>query len=259
MDDAVRARDAAREVLDDIEPERLREVLFDRLADTSMTPAVLTLLSARALDPDMDADAVETGSADHRTNTGDTDGIAQQAAGVQLIYEGLRLTRSLAHDVPWTTMTDDKDTAEGTPASSQATPDDIAADLDVLAADVLVSRGFYLLARTDAATRAVEVVRAFGRDQTHRRAEGADTAALDRNLEADIFALAVLTGTTAVGGEASPALLDFATDLGRECDVEDGLVPAATAFSEATTDRIASLSAVESGSDDRVPSSATDR
>lgn len=232
MDDAVRARDAAREVLDDIEPDRLKEVLFDRLSDTSMTPAVLTLLSARALDSDVDAD-----------EDADGDALAKQAAGVQLIYEGLRLTRSLAHDVPWTTEDES----------------DIAADLDVLAADVLVARGFYLLARTDAATRAVEVVRAFGRDQTHRRREGADTAALDRNLEADIFALAVTTGTASVGGDAPPALLEYATDLGRECDVEGGLVPAATAFTEATTDRIASLSAVDSGSDDRVPSSATDR
>lgn len=251
MDDAVRARDAAREVLDDIEPDRLKEVLFDRLSDTSMTPAVLTLLSARALDSDVDADedadVVERSSTARQTQSGDAsrsgDELAEQAAGVQLIYEGLRLTRSLAHDVPWTTEEES----------------DIAADLDVLAADVLVARGFYLLARTDAATRAVEVVRAFGRDQTHRRREGADTAALDRNLEADIFALAVLTGTTSVGGDAPPALLEYATDLGRECDVEGGLVPAATAFSEATTDRIASLSAAESGSDDRVPSSATDR
>ncbi|SFG62933.1 hypothetical protein SAMN04488063_2645 [Halopelagius inordinatus] len=242
MDDAVRARDAAREVLDDIEPERLKEVLFDRLSDTSMTPAVLTLLSARAVDSNVDADA-ERGPTAHRTASGDSDELAEQAAGVQLIYEGLRLTRSLAHDVPWTTDDDS----------------DITADLDVLAADVLVARGFYLLARTDAATRAVEVVRAFGRDQTHRRREGADTAALDRNLEADIFALAVIAGTTSAGGEAPPALLEYATDLGRECDVDGGLVPAATAFSEATTDRIASLSATDSGSDDRVPSSATDR
>jgi hypothetical protein len=232
MDDAVRARDAAREALDDIEPDRLRGVLFDRFDDTSMTPAVLTILSARALDSGIDADA-------------DADGLAERAAGVQLIYEGLRLTRALAQDEPWVT-TDENDTD---------------ADIDILAADVLVSRGFYLLARTDAADRAVEVVRAFGRDQTLRDREDADVATLDRNLEADIFALAVVAGTTAVGGQAPPALLEYAAELARECDDPDAdcLKPASNAFSETTTERIASLSAADSGSSDRVPSSATER
>jgi hypothetical protein len=228
MDDAVRARDAAREALDDIEPDRLRVVLFDRLGDASMTPAVLTMLSARALDSGIDAD-----------------GLAERAAGVQLIYEGLRLTRTLAHGEPWVT-TDENDTD---------------ADLDIIAADVLVSRGFYLLARTDAADRAVEVVRAFGRDQTLRDQKGADVAALDRNLEADIFTLAVVAGTTAVGGQAPPALLEYATELATQCDDPDAncLKPASNAFTDATTERIASLSATDSGSGDRVPSSATDR
>lgn len=222
MDDAVRARDAAREALDDIEPDRLREVLFDRLDDASMTPGALTLLSARALESGADADA---------------NGLAERAAGVQLIYEGLRLTRTLSHEEPW--LTGD---------------DDITGDLDVVAADVLVSRGFYVLARTDAADRAVEVVRAFGRDQTLRRGRD-DADAVDRNLEADIFTLAVVAGTTAVGGGAPPALLEYAAELARECDAEDNLPPATAAFSDATSERIASLS-VTSTTDDRVPSSA---
>ncbi|SFR50072.1 DUF7114 family protein [Halogeometricum limi] len=229
MDDAVRARNAAREALDDIEPDRLREVLFDRLDDASMTPGVLTVLSARALDPGVDPDA---------------DGIAERAAGVQLIYEGLRLTRTLAETEPWL-------------ASEEADDSDIEGDLDILAADVLVSRGFYVLARTDAAERAVEVVRAFGRDQTLARdPEAAD--GLDRNLEADVFALAVVAGTSAVGGDAPPALLDYAAELARESDGDNRLQPASTAFSDTTTERIASLS-VTAQTDDRVPSSATDR
>jgi len=231
MDDAVRVRDAAHEAVDDIEPDRLREVLFDRLSAAPMTPAVLALVSARAPETGVDTD---------------TDGLAERAAGVQLIYEGLRLTRSLAHDEPWT-LTDEND-VNG----------DIDADLDVLAADVLVSRGFYLLARTDAADRAVDVVRAFGRDQTLRRGEGADVDALDRNLEADVFALAVVAGMTAVGETPSPAVLEYASELGRECDRGGQLQSADAAFSESTAERIASLSAVGGGSDDRVPSSATD-
>ncbi|WP_144906507.1 DUF7114 family protein [Halobellus captivus] len=230
MDDAVRVRDAAREAVADIAPDRLREVLFEHLSAAPMTPAVLALVSARAPDTGVETDA---------------DGLAERAAGVQLIYEGLRLTRSLAREEPWTAALED---GSG----------DIQADLDILAADVLVSRGFYLLARTDAADRAVDVVRAFGRDQTLRRGDGADVDALDRNLESDVFALAVVTGMTAVGATPSPAVLEYAADLGRDCDADGELQPADAAFSEATAERIASLSAVGSGSDDRVPSSATD-
>ncbi|AXG05668.1 hypothetical protein DU500_04025 [Haloplanus rubicundus] len=207
MDNAVRARRAARDALADIEPERLREVLRDRLADASMTPSVLTLVSATALDAAVDADP-----------------LAERAAGVQLIYEGLRLTRTLAHDEPW---------AEGEGEAARR------ADLDILAADVLVSRGFYLLARTETADRAVEVVRAFGRNQTRRREADADRTALDRALEADVFALAVAAGTTAVDVDPGEDLLDYAADLARE--FEGDLPPPDTALPETAADRILAL------------------
>jgi hypothetical protein len=194
MDDAVRARDAAREVIADIDPDRLRDVLSRRLDEAPMTPAVLTLRVAAALASD-DVDG---------------DGLAEQAAGVQLIYEGLRLTRELAHDEPWATVDREPD----------ADIDGIDADLDILAADVFVSRGFYLLARTDAADRAVDVVRAFGRDQTLRRRPDADRTALDRNLESDVFALAAVTGAAAVGRSAAADLVDYAADL-----AVDGTMP----------------------------------
>ncbi|MGM0590539.1 MAG: DUF7114 family protein [Halobacteriota archaeon] len=220
MDDAVLARDAAREALADVEPQRLRSVLDGRLATASMTPGVLTVLSARALDPGLSLD-----------------GVVERAAGVQLIYEGLRLTRTLAHDEPWTVTIDD---------------DAIDADIEILAADVLVARGFYLLARTEAASRAVETVRAFGRDQTLRSAQGADAAILDRNLESNVCALAVVAGTTAVGGDPPSALVEYAESLARN---SAGDLPPVTALTEAEAERIASLS---TGSSDRVPSSATD-
>lgn len=207
MDNAVRARRAARDALADIEPERLREVLRDRLADASMTPSVLTLLSARTLDSTVDAAP-----------------LAERAAGVQLIYEGLRLTRTLAHDEPW---------ADGENDAARH------ADLDILAADVLVSRGFYLLARTETANRAVEVVRAFGRDQTRRREADADRPALDRNLEADVFTLAVAAGTTAVGVDPGDDLLEYAAGLARE--FEGALPPPDAALPETTADRILAL------------------
>lgn len=172
-----------------------------------MTPSVLTLVSATTLD-----------------TAADTGPLAERAAGVQLIYEGLRLTRTLAHDEPW---------ADGGNDAARR------ADLDILAADVLVSRGFYLLARTETADRAVEVVRAFGRDQTRRRTAGVDPAALDRNLEADVFALAVAAGTTAVGVDPGEDLLDYAADLARE--YEDDLPPPETALPETAADRILAL------------------
>jgi hypothetical protein len=223
MDDAARVRDAAREALADIEPPRLRDALYDRLDGASMAPAVFALLCARAL-----------GSTDA------TGAVVERAAGVQLIYEGLRLTRTLAHEEPWTT-------AEG--------EGDIAADLDMLAASVMVSRGFYILARTDAADHAVETVRAFGRDQTLRREPGADTATLDRNLEASVFVLAAIAGTTAVDVDPPAALVEYATTLAHE---DDGLPPAAVALAETTTEEIAALVDPGDGDADRVPSSATD-
>ncbi|QZX98280.1 DUF7114 family protein [Halobaculum rubrum] len=219
MDDAVRTRAAAERAVGDVEPAALRSALTDRFDDAEMTPGALTLVSARALDPDVDLSGIE----DH-------------AAGVQLIYEGLRLTRELSQTEPWAGV-------------DLGATGDIDADLDVLAADVSVSRGFYLLARTAAAEKAVETVRAFGRDQTLRRdadAEGA--AALDRNLEADVFELALVAGTAAVGASAPADLLSYAAELAAG---DDDRMPAVGALPDSTGDRIAALA-----DEERVASSA---
>jgi len=180
MEEVAAVRQAALTGVDDIEPDRLRDRITDRLEDASFAPGVLTLLTATA--------ARESGEADDR----DPD----RAAGVQLIYEGLSLTRRLAHEEPW----DGGDRA--------------AADLDILIADILVSRGFYLLARTEAADEAVDVVRAFGRDQTNRRTAGEDGP--DIELERDICELAVVAGVTAAGRQPTPALREYASGLGAE-------------------------------------------
>jgi hypothetical protein len=233
MEDAERAREAAREALADIEPERLRAVIDGRLATASMTPGALTIVAARALDPAVDAD-----------------GVGDLAAGVQLIYEGLRLTRRLAHDEPWARPTDD------------GLEPDTDADIDILAADVLVARGFYLLARTGAAGRAVEVVRAFGRDQT-LRADADDPARLDGNLEADVLALAAVAGTTAVGSDPLPALAEYAADIARSLDHDGEFPPASSALPDAVGDRIVAIAGQDSvaGSDSgssEEPAPATD-
>ncbi len=182
MERVASCRRAAHDAVSDVEPPGLHGVIADVLDDASMTPGVLTVESAVAIDADADVD-----------------GIVHRAAGVQLIYEGLRLTRRLAHEEPWTGVT-----ANG------------RADLEILAADILVARGFYLLARTAAAGKAVRTVQAFGRDQTLREDASADADRLDGNLERHVLELAVLAGAAAVNAKPTPTLLGFATDLGEE-------------------------------------------
>jgi len=221
MDDAVRARSAAREALVDIEPPRLRAVLFDRLTNASMAPGVLVLVSATLRDPSVH-----------------TESLLERSAGVQLIYEGLRLTRTLARESPWDTESDIE----------------IDADLDILAADVLVSRGFSLLAHTEASDAAVETVQAFGRDQTLSMGSADEFDARDRNLEADIFTLAVRAGTTAAGSEPSDALLRSVAAASRE--YTDTLPPAAVVVSEPLRRQLSDFSPT---ADDPVASSVSDR
>jgi hypothetical protein len=197
MEEAAAVRRAATEAVGDVVPDALRSDIESLLADGSMVPGALTLLAA-------------TVPADSPTEFDGIDGLVERAAGVQLIYDGLRLTRDLAHDDPW------------------AAGDRDRGDMGILAADVLVARGFYLLARTEAADRAVDVVRAFGRDQTHRRA--ADDPSYDERLERDVLDLALVAGTTAAGGEAPPdrdwlvdGLLDGSGPDGRAAaDVQSG-------------------------------------
>lgn len=210
MEEAAAVRRAAREAVRDVAPEDLRAAIEGFIAAGSVAPGVLVLLCAGA-------------ATDRQVSSDDDiDGLVERAAGVQLIYDGLRLTRELAHAEPWASENEHAD-----------------ADMNVLAADVLVARGFYLLARTDAAETAVEVVRAFGRDQTRRRTAG-DREVLDRNLETDVLELAAVAGATAAGRE-SDDLREFAADLAATCD---GSFPdPETLFSETVTDRLAGLAA----------------
>lgn len=186
MEQAELARDGAREAVSDIEPRQLHGRIDAMLESASMAPGALVPLVARSADPEISSE-----------------GISERAAGVQLIYEGLKLTRTLAHDEPWV----DSD-------------DQTTANLDILAADILVSRGFYLLAATDAAEKAVETIRAFGRDQTHRREPDADNKRLDSNLEGDVFELAGAAGASAVNVPISDAIRDAITTVAERTDGE---------------------------------------
>lgn len=175
MEPAVRARAGARDAVAEVTPDRLREVIYDVLEDGATTPGAVAVLAARTVDGDHPAV------------------VDPRAAGVQLIYEGLALTRTLAREEPWTRG-----------------GDHLESDLAILAADVMVSQGFHLLARTEAAEKAVETVRSFGRDQTiQRTTDGQETYA----LEADVFELAVVAGATAAGAEPPAVLREYAIEL----------------------------------------------
>lgn len=207
MEEAVRARAAARDALEDVIPMQLHDLIDDRLRTATMTPGVLTRLSARATDRDYDPGALD-----------------RRAAGVQLIYEGLDLTRSLARTEPWI---DDAARTE--------------ADVDILAADVLVARGFYLLARTEAATKAVDTIRAFGRDETERETGRPDTVPglTGRALEADVFELAIVAGVSLTGRDPPGGVRSFAVDLARSFD---STLPAAPELvSDRTMDALTAL------------------
>lgn len=186
MEPAVRARAGARDAVADVTPHRLREVILEVLDEGAMTPGALTVLSAQAVEdpaPAEDPTLVDTPETS----------VESRAAGVQLIYEGLALTRSLAREEPWTIEEELLDS-----------------DLAILAADVMVSQGFYLLARTEAAVKAVDTVRSFGHDQTVQRAtDDGETY----ELEADVFELAVVAGTSIAGVEAPAVLREYAVNL----------------------------------------------
>lgn len=182
MEEAAAVRRAAEETLGDVDPPRFRAEVLDRVAPSAV-PALIVLATARTGDHDADLADVES-----------------RAVGVQLVYDGLRLTRDLSVSPPWF---DDE-------------PD--GANLAILAADVLVARGAYLLAGTEVSGAAVEVIRSFGRDQS-LRAAATDPAAVDRRLERDVFELAALAGTAATGSY-DPSVARWATDLVHEFEGE---------------------------------------
>ncbi|MDX1748442.1 MAG: hypothetical protein R3324_21110 [Halobacteriales archaeon] len=217
MDEAARARAAAREAIDETVPERLREVIDHHLNGAPATPGALTLLAAQAADREYDAESLE-----------------RRAAGVQLIYDGLQLTRRLARTNPWGSKSDS--TRDG-------------ADVEILAADVLVARGFYLLARTEAAGKAVETVQAFGRDETDRFSGRTSPDLDEHTLEADVFELAILAGTASTGPDIPAGVRSFAIDLARSFDPNEAGTP--ELISEPT---VAALAAVVA---DREPSPAS--
>lgn len=160
-----------------IEPCTFNEHLRAVLADRPLTPAALTVTTGRAIDGAADLEA-----------------LADRGVGVQLGYEGLRLTRGLIAGDSWLDRTD------------------VAReDLDMLAAEILVARGFHHLSGTGVVTDAVETVRRFG--QRHAQARGDADPVVDGSLEGDILMLAVDAGADCVLSAVPPPIASVGADL----------------------------------------------
>ncbi|MFP4591347.1 MAG: hypothetical protein ACLFMX_01740 [Halobacteriales archaeon] len=172
MDEGSGARSAAIRAVQDVTPHRLRERLETRLAAAPPAPGEVAMASAR-----------------HHAEDPPGAEAADIAGAVQQIFVGLRITRELIETDPWT----------GVDERPQA------ADLEIVAADVLLARGVARLAWTDVRHKAVAVVREFGQDQADRLA-GEDHPDR-RNLEASILDLAIVAGAASAGVEPDPAAM----------------------------------------------------
>lgn len=201
MDETAHARAAFRDGIGDISPEPLYSRLEEVLKTSSMTPGALTVLTATALGESIEGDSA-----------------ARRSAGIQMSYEGLRLSRELIRTDPW---------AEG---------DTDAGDIDVIAAEVLVARGFEYLAHTVVADDVVEAVRRFGRDQTRREEPDADRPAIDRGLEKDFIRIAVVAGGDIALQTVTEDVTVLADELADELGIEP--MPDAETALEGLEDRI---------------------
>ncbi len=206
MDETAHARAAFREGIDDISPKTLRDRLERVLETASMTPGALTVLTATALDASIEGDVA-----------------ARRGAGIQMSYEGLRLSRELIRTDPW---------ADG---------DRSAGDINAIAAEVLVARGFEYLAHTVVADDVVDAVRRFGRDQTDPDGHGsnADRAALDDGLEADFIRIAVVAGADIALRSIPERIESLAEEFAAEVGTEP--LPAADTALDGLEERIAAV------------------
>jgi hypothetical protein len=162
--------------VDKLEPASFRDRLLGVASGTSRTPGVLAIQTARALDPAAD---IETS--------------ATRGAGVQLSYTGLELTRSILREQRW----------------EEGDTDDYYYDL--LAAEILVSRGLYYLSGTGVRRQAVEIVQKFGRTQTETAELG--TRHAGEPLEMDVIRLAVDAGADLVMQTTPPSLATYREEL----------------------------------------------
>tara|TARA_B100001013_G_C24575555_1_gene428428 strand:- start:428 stop:1072 length:645 start_codon:yes stop_codon:yes gene_type:complete len=161
MDAVSRVRVASCRAVEDVEPIRLREIIINQIEGESSTFGLATIVVSEEVGRTNEKPAI----------------VDNKAAGVQLIYEGLRLTQDLVRGNRW-----------------KYNEQKLNTDMDLLAADVMVAKGFHLLSRTKAAHKAVETIRTFGITET-KWSDKDDTASVQHmSLERDIFELAIIAG-----------------------------------------------------------------
>ncbi len=161
MDAVSRVRAASCRAVDEVEPTGLREIITGQIESDSSTFGLATIVVSE-----------EVRHTDEESIIVDS-----KAAGVQLIYEGLRLTQDLVRENRW-----------------KNNEQKLITDMDLLAADVMVARGFYLLSHTKAAPKAVETIRAFGITEAEWSDTPIGTPTRRMNLERNIFELAIIAG-----------------------------------------------------------------
>ncbi|GAB3691774.1 hypothetical protein GCM10028857_29580 [Salinarchaeum chitinilyticum] len=221
MEEAPRVREALRESLRSIDPDPFRARLERTLEGRPLTPGVLTVRTARAIDG-----AVSAETAAHR------------AAGVQLTYEGLRLTRRLVETEPW-------------PPAGEGDP-----DVDVVAAEVLVAKGLNQLAHTGVRGRVVEIIRRFGRTHSRGAEESPAGDAAEPTLEADFVVLAIAAGADLAVQTVPPGLIEYARELAADIDADPLPDDDRIADVDGNVERI--VAAVEPSAEDRSRSSTMD-
>lgn len=170
------------ESLGDVEPRPFRDRLYSKISGISLTPGVLTMKTAHTIDPSLDSAAT-----------------AHRGAGVQLSFEGLRLTRSIIQEQPWDELDD---------------PEPYY--LDLLAANVLVSRGFYHLTGTGVAEQSIEIIQRFARNQTY--VQQSTPELLEAPLEIDIIKLAVNAGADMAMQSIPTAVSSYGDTLAHELE-----------------------------------------
>lgn len=215
MEEAPRVREALYESLRAVEPAPFRTRLERTLEGRPLTPGVLTVRTARAADATVAREAA-----------------TERAVGVQLTYEGLRLTRRLVETEPW-------------PPAGEGDP-----DVDVVAAEVLVAKGLNQLAHTGVRGRVVEIVRRFGRSHAREADAG------EPSLEADFVVLAVEAGAELAAPTVPPGLVEYARELAAEIEADP--LPSGGPIEDVAADVERIVAAAEPAAEDRSRSSTMD-
>lgn len=247
-------RGAVKGAVNGIEPAPLRERILDVIGDGTTAPGVLTLRSAAAVHlHNHRADGgVVTRSPDNYVESVIDEDVAKRIGAVQLISETIRL-RQEQYEQEYDGIPDKENLPEedDLPWVSGDQAEIEQANKDVLVGEVMCSRGFYLISNTRAAQVAIQVMRAYSRDEMIRQQFDTREVHEEYKLKAkrDVLELAAVAGTTAYGEFPSDEMREFVLDLSSEYgeeEFEEGIEPSIP--ERATPEKLASLHSSDSPS-----------